>query len=129
MMNELISSTIPSIVNNNILSNGGVIYLLFQISVFPQIVANYNTLREKYSISFIGCTKKNTLWSCTQKYLATQMLDVFEKIIDQEELYCTITEQEIKQKSWPNVCSEDLLEIFCRIDNPKKNTFYSTHFC
>ena len=97
-MKQLLSNTIPSIANNNILSNGGVIYLPFQISVFLQIVANYNTLWENYSISFIGCTKSNTLWSCTQKNSATEMLDVFGKTICQEELYCTITEQEIKQK-------------------------------
>ena len=78
-MKELISSTIPSIANNNILSKGGVIYLQFQISIFSEIVAHYNTLWGKYSISFIGCTPKNTLWSCTQKIMATEMLDVFEK--------------------------------------------------
>ena len=78
-MTKLLSITIPSIANNNILSNGGVIYLPFQISVFSQIVAHYNTLRENYSISFIGCTESNTLWSCTQKISATEMLDVFEK--------------------------------------------------
>ena len=78
-MKELISSTIPSIANNNILSEGGVIYLPFQISIFSQIVAHYNILREKYSISFIGCTPKNTLWFCTQKIVAKEMLDDFEK--------------------------------------------------
>ena len=95
MMKELISSTMPSIADNNILSKGGIIYLLFQISIFSEIVAHYNTLREKYSISFIGCTPKNTLRSCTQKIMATEMLDVFKKN-DQEKKYYTITEQEIK---------------------------------
>ena len=126
-MKQLLSNTIPSIANNSILSNGGVIYLPFWISVFLQIVANYNTIRENYSISFIGCTESNTLWSCTQKNLATEMLDVFEKTICQEELYFTITEQEIKQKTWPNVCSDDLLDIFNRIDDQKM--FHSPHLC
>ena len=80
-MKQLLSNTIPSIPKNNILSNGGVIYLPFQISAFLQIVANYNTLWENSSILFIGCTESNTLWSCTKKKLATEMLDVFEKTI------------------------------------------------
>ena len=78
-MRELISSTIPSMANKNILSEGGVIYLPFQLSIFSQIVAHYNILRENYSISFIGCTQKNTLWSCTQEIVAKEMLEVFEK--------------------------------------------------
>ena len=127
-MKELISSTIPSIANNNILSEGGVIYLPFQISIFSEIVAYYNIFWEKYSISFIGCTPKNTLLSCTQKIVATEMLDVFKKNFDQEEQYCTITEQEIKQNHLSNVRSDNLLEIFYPIDNPKKKSIYSTHF-
>ena len=127
-MKQLLSITIPFIANNNILSNGGIIYLPFQISVFLQIVANYNTLRENYSISFISCTKSNTLWSYTQKISATEMLDVFGKKICQEEQYCTITEQEIKQKTWPNVCSDDLLDIFKRIHDPGKIRFIQLIF-
>ena len=56
------------------------------------------------------------------------MLDVFEETINQEELYCTITKQEIKQKSRPNVCSVDLLEIFYRINNPKNRRFIQLIF-
>ena len=85
LMKELISTTIPSIANNNILSEGGVIYLPFQISIFTEIVAHYDILREKYSISFVECTPNNTLWSCTQNIVAKEMIDVFEKTIDQEE--------------------------------------------
>ena len=47
----------------------------------------------------------------------------FEKKIDQEEQYCTITEQEIKQNRWSNVRGDDLLEIFYRIDNPETIRF------
>ena len=100
----------------------------FQISVFSQIVANYKTLRENYSISFIGCTATNTLWPCTQNILPTEMLDVFKETICQEEQYCTITEQEIKQKHWLNVCSEELLDIYSRIVNPKETRFIQLKF-
>ena len=122
-MSELISSTIPSMANNNILSEGGEIYLPFQLSIFSQIVAHYNTLREKYSISFIGCTQKNTLWSCTQEIVPKEMLEVFEKNINQEEQYCIITDQEIKQNSRFNVDTDQLLEIFNRIENPANIRF------
>ena len=122
-MRELISSTIPSMANNNILSEGGVIYLPFQLSIFSQIVAHYNILREKYSISFIGCTQKNTLWSCTQEIVAKEMLEVFEKKIDQEEQYCIITDQEIKQNSMFDVDTDHMLEIFYRIDKPETIRF------
>ena len=70
----------------------------FQISFFSQIVANIKTLKKKYSISFIGCTDNNTLWSCTQNISKAEMQQVFDKKIDQEELYCTVTKQEIKEK-------------------------------
>ena len=60
--------------------------------------------------------------------MATEMLDIFEKKVDQEEQYCTITEQEIKQKSWSNVRRDDLLEIFNRIDNPQKIRFIQLIF-
>ena len=50
------------------------------------------------------------------------------KTICQEELYCTITEQEIKQKNWPNVCSDDLLDIFNCIDDSKKKPFIQLIF-
>ena len=117
-MKELISNTIPSIANNNILSEGGIIYLPFQISIFTEIVAHYDILREKYSISFVDCTPNNTLWSCTQNIVATEMIDVFEKTIDQEEKYCTIKVQEIKQNGLTNVVrTEDLQEIFSCINN------------
>ena len=35
-----------------------------------------------------------------------------------EKMYCTVTEQEIKEKNWNNVRVDDLLDIFNRIDNP-----------
>ena len=128
-MKELISSTIPSIANNNILSEGGVIYLPFQISIFTEIVAHYNILRKKYSISFIERTPNNTLWSCTHKIKATEMQDVFEKRIDQVEQYCTITVQEIKQNGLSNVVrTDDLLEIFHRINNPENIRFIQLIF-
>ena len=127
-MTKFLSVTIPSIANNNILSNGGVIYLPFQILVFSQIVAHYNTLRDNYSISFIGCTESNVLWSCTQQISAKKRLDVFENKICQEEQYCTITEQEIKQNTWPNICSDDMLDIFKRIDDPGNTRFIQLIF-
>ena len=46
------------------------------------------------------------------------MQQVFDKQIDQEELYCTVTEQKIKGKNWYNVRGGDLLDIFNCIDNP-----------
>ena len=42
---------------------------------------------------------------------------------DQEELYYTVIEQEIKEKDWLNVCGDELLHIFNRIDNPTTTRF------
>ena len=50
------------------------------------------------------------------------------KKIGQEEQYCTITEQEIKQKTWPSVCSDDMLDIFKRIDDPGNTCFIQLIF-
>ena len=51
------------------------------------------------------------------------MQQVYNKQIDQEELYCTMTEQEIKEKNWDNIRVDDLLDIFNRIDNPTTTRF------
>ena len=45
------------------------------------------------------------------------------KKIGQEEKYCTITEQEIKQNTWPNVFSDDMPDIFKRINEPGNTRF------
>ena len=84
---KFISKIIPAFAVNNILSVGGVIYLPFQISFFSQIVANIETLKKSYSIEFIGCTGKNTLWSCTQNISKVEMQQVYENEKDQEGLY------------------------------------------
>ena len=51
------------------------------------------------------------------------MQQVYEKTKDQEGLYCTVTEQEIKQNDSLNVCGDELLHIFNRIDNPTTTRF------
>ena len=51
------------------------------------------------------------------------MQQVFDKKINQEELYCTVTEQKIKEKEWLNVHGDDLLDIFNCIDNPTATRF------
>ena len=51
------------------------------------------------------------------------MQQVFEKKRNQEERYCIVTEQEIKQKNWFNVRRDDLLDIFNRIVNPATTRF------
>ena len=45
------------------------------------------------------------------------------KKIDQEGLYCTVTEQEIKEKNWLNICRDHLLDIFNRIENSTTTQF------
>ena len=122
-IDKFISKTIPAFAENNILAEGGVIYLPFQISFFSQIVAKIETLKNYYSVAFIGCTGKNTLWSCTQNISEVEMQQVFEKTKDQEELYCKVTEREIKQNYSLNVCGDELLHIFNRIDNPTTTRF------
>ena len=57
----------------------------------------FKTLKENYSISFIGCTGNNTVWSCTQKMSGLEIQQVFDKNNCQEEQYCTVTEQEINE--------------------------------
>ena len=51
------------------------------------------------------------------------MQQVFEKKRNQEERYCIVTEQEIKQKNWFNVRRDNLLDIFNRIVKPATTRF------
>ena len=78
-IDKFISKTIPAFAENNILTEGGVIFLPFQISFFSQIVANIKTLKKNYSIAFFGCTSKNTLWSCTQNISKAEIQQVDDK--------------------------------------------------
>ena len=43
--------------------------------------------------------------------------------MDQEGLYYTVTEQEIKEKDWLNIRGDDLLDIFNSIDHPTTTRF------
>ena len=56
------------------------------------------------------------------------MQQVFVKIICQEELYCTVTEQEIKEKDWLKVRGDELLDIFNHIDNPTDTRFIQLEY-
>ena len=56
------------------------------------------------------------------------MQQVFHKNIDQEELYCTVTEQEIKEKDWLNVRGNELLDIFNCIDNSIDTRFIQLEY-
>ena len=57
------------------------------------------------------------------------MIDVFEKTINQEEKYCTIKIQEIKQNGLTNVVrKQDLQDIYSRINNPENVRFIQLMF-
>lgn len=98
----------------------GVIYLPFCFHCFKEVVATFDKLSQFYNVSFLrkGELKQVALWSGTQTIHAGTMQSVFGKQLDQEEMYCTITEQQLKfMEEDPDISRSTLMEIASSLED------------
>lgn len=98
----------------------GVIYLPFCLHCLKEIVASSGKLSKYYSIAFLHKDELNdcALWTGTQSIDSGIMLSVFGKVIGQEEIYCVITEQQIKSmEDEPRVTKVDVLKFVETLDD------------
>jgi len=101
---------------------GGVVYLPFCLRCVQQIVGAYDILSQYYVIEFV--TKhdldQHALWAATSTIDAKSMQNWLGKAINQEDIYCTITSQEVLGSSYEsNVTQNEVIDLLKRIEDFK----------
>ena len=89
----------------------GVVYLPFCFHCLKEIVAAHTTLSMYYNVSFLykGDLEEVFLWAGTQSLDRSLMASVFGKELSQEEIYCVVTEQQIRSmEDEPHVTRADV---------------------
>jgi hypothetical protein len=87
------TSTLPQFAEHDVLQVGGTIILPFQPHVLNLVAKNEKKLAAYYTISvcYKGSLQDITLWKGTMASSKDTMVQVFEKALDQEEIYCVVT--------------------------------------
>ena len=89
----------------------GVIYLPFCFHCLKEIVALYATLSLYYNVSFLrkGELGEIALWVGTQSLDRNTMASIFGKELSQEEIYCVVSQQQIRSmQDEPRVTKADV---------------------
>jgi len=103
-------------------SGGGVVYLPFCFHCVKEVVAAIVTLSKYYVISFLSKSdlREHALWSATNIIDPVTMQNWFGKAIDQEEVYCTFTSQEVYSAAdEAHVRKDDVLKVLRGIEDFK----------
>jgi len=98
----------------------GAIYLPFCFHCFKEVVATFDKLSAFYNVSFLrkGELGHVAFWSGTQTIDARTMQSIFGKQLDQEEMYCTITQQQLKSmEDDPDISRTALMEIASSLED------------
>ena len=103
------------------LENGcrkGVVYLPFCLHCLKEVVALTGKLSKLYDVSFLsrGQLHENALWAGTQTVDPSLMESVFRKQLSQEDIYCTITQQQLRtMQDEPHVTKAVMLDFVRRL--------------
>ena len=106
-------------------SNGRII-LTFSIHVIENIVAYIQQFKKLYDIRFINKENlnENILWDCTQKIETKNMIKIYGKEPNQEDVYCTFKISNVKkQVSGTLTTVESVIDFLNEI-----NDFHSIRF-
>ncbi len=98
----------------------GVVYLPFCLHTLRETAAAYRVLSLYYRVSFLskGELAENALWAGTQTIDGHIMLSVFGKRIDQEEVYCKVTEQQLRSvQDDPFVTKDAVLDFLVGVED------------
>ena len=99
---------------------GGVVYLPFCLHCVQQIIAAYDILKEYYTIEFMKKDKldQHALWAATSTIDPDSMQNWLGKNINQEDVYCRISNGEVFGSTIdPNVTKEELLCLLRKIED------------
>jgi hypothetical protein len=92
----------------------GVIYLPFCFHCLKEIVALYGALSVYYNVSFLRRSELGeiTLWKGTQSLDRGVMSSIFRKKLSQEEIYCIVTEQQIRSmEDEPSITKAEMVQF------------------
>ena len=113
-------NTIPSFVTQNLLMpDDGVVYLPFCLYVVGQLISAQKILAKYYNISFLckNQLSENALWLATSQISPAVMQNWFGKAINQEDIYCTLTPNEINTANEFDFRKEDVLNVLRGIED------------
>ena len=110
-----VSAKEANVAEDYVASTAAVIYLPFCSHCLSQVVACYDKLSQYYAISFLRKDEldEHTLWKATNTISPASMKGWLAKAINQEDIYCTLDERQIKSSIFDeHVTKESVLEVF-----------------
>lgn len=115
------TKTLPNFVKMNMIVPGeGVVYLPFCLYCMTRIISATVVLSEHYTIEYVKSTELQEvlLWSGTMTIDPNVMKNVFGKDISQEDKYCTISMQNVKESlDDDHVTKAELLKVLLSIED------------
>ena len=110
-----VSAKEANVAEDYVTSTAAVVYLPFCSHCLSQVVACYDKLSQYYAISFLRKDEldEHTLWKATNTISPASMKGWLAKAINQEDMYCTLDERQIKSSIFDEyVTKESVLEVF-----------------
>ncbi|KAL3784824.1 hypothetical protein ACHAW5_004598 [Stephanodiscus triporus] len=110
-----VSAKEANVAEDYVSSTAAVVYLPFCSHCLIQVVACYDRLSQFYAISFLRKDEleEHTLWKATNTISPASMKGWLAKSINQEDIYCTLDEKQIKNSIVDDyVTKEAVLEVF-----------------
>jgi len=110
-----VSAEGAGVAEDYIYSTAAVVYLPFCSHCLSQVVACYDKLSKYYAISFLRKDElgEHSLWRATNTISPASMKGWLAKAINQEDIYCTLDEKQIKSSAVDDyVTKEAVLEVF-----------------
>ncbi|KAL3808697.1 hypothetical protein ACHAXA_010077 [Cyclostephanos tholiformis] len=103
------------VADDYVYSTSAVIYLPFCSHCLSQVVSCYDKLSRYYAISFLRKDEleEHTLWKATNTISPASMKGWLAKAINQEDIYCTLDEKQIKSSIVDDHVTKDaVLDVF-----------------
>ena len=116
-----VSAKESNVAEDYVTSTAAVVYLPSNVHCLSQVVACYDKLSQYYTISFLRKDQldEHTLWKATNTISPESMQGFLAKTINQEEIYCKLDIGQVKRGTGDaSVTTEDILDVFNRIDRP-----------
>ena len=106
-----------------ILATNCIVLLPFCLKFFEQVMIQSGNIKEYFIISYVDKTS-NPLWQATQTISGDHMQNNFEKLRQQEDIYCTFTPKNIIQSgTHAHITTEDIKREYNTIPNVKDVRF------
>ena len=125
---ELIKEGIMRMVEERVLSNGGVIFLPFKVSIFGEIVDKYYLLKKRFKIDFVT-SEENLLCATTNSLGGSEFWMQFGKPGKEEDRNCVINHRSIRECVKEDHRKDDVMRLFDAIRNHDNVRFIRMEEC